>query len=69
MHGPHLWNAVVNSLKTLKSVEHFRKNFKLKFISSYDYPSFFEQCPLTVIFVCLFVFNKSFYVYFFVIRL
>ena len=34
--GPRLWNALENSLKTLKSVKHFRKHFKKKLISNYD---------------------------------
>ena len=34
--GPRLWNALENSLKTLKSVKHFRKYFKKKLISNYD---------------------------------
>ena len=28
--GPRLWNALENSLKTLKSVKHFRKHFNLE---------------------------------------
>ena len=34
--GPRLWNALENSLKTLKSVKRFRKHFKKKLISNYD---------------------------------
>ena len=47
--GPHLWNALKNSLKTLKSVKHSRKHFKQKLISNYEKFIFLSIVPCLVL--------------------